>query len=489
MAFYLNYTHPITNSSLSTIFDGLLSNFQQFYQEESDLTGLDPLLNTNNTDLNTISNYISAAITLGRWLALNIPGNYTGPGSSQSNPFKVPWSSSQECDVLSTLGDWADPEILLLAFHSKTAFNPAVGNTYYRLNNNPKWGGIKWEDNKLIVYDRYNFEGVGDFGAAPTLSDYSGKPIEFIFDLARAMYVAGVMVLPSTSLAVQRGILVQMGFNPNTGEFLDGTKVSDIANTLPYTAYTRDQINVAIGNVATLYISNEFTAEQICKCNPELYRDAVSQGYLELNSDPAGSCSDISAQAQCYTGSNLTVPVGQAQPIPLLGFPYYAPRVMEISRTSPTSWQVGSNDKYPSPFTSYIQQTYNTANYLGPYAMWGPIAGRICQIRSGSNFGEPGFIAQCWDVFDDTPNNVDGDGDRYSSKLDWWNSCEYAYVEVRNLLFTGQPPSLVKVAVKSFSGPAADDVWGPQYQPSASPFGTVNLSTLIPLVALTGKYF
>ena len=137
---------------------------------------------------------------------------------------------------------------------------------------------------------------------------------------------------------------------------------------------------------------------------------------------------------------------------------------MEISATNPLSWSVGANSNYPSPFTSFIQQTYNTANYLGPYAMWGPIAGRICLIQGGSNTGQPGFIAQCWDTFDDTPNNVDGDGIQYSSKLDWWNSCEYSYVWVRNLLFSGQPHTLVKVAVKSFSGPGADDVWAPNYQ-------------------------
>ena len=79
--------------------------------------------------------------------------------------------------------------------------------------------------------------------------------------------------------------------------------------------------------------------------------------------------------------------------------------------------------------------------------MWGPIAGRICLIQGGSNTGQPGFIAQCWDTFDDTPNNVDGDGIQYSSKLDWWNSCEYSYVWVRNLLFSGQPHTLVKVVL------------------------------------------
>ena len=128
-----------------------------------------------------------------------------------------------------------------------------------------------------------------------------------------------------------------------------------------------------IGNVSNLYIRNEFTAEEVCQYNPGLYRDAVSKGYLLVDATPTGSCSQIGAQSDCFDATDNVVPVGQAQPIPLLGFPYYPPKVMEISATNPLSWSVGANSNYPSPFTSFIQQTYNTANYLGPYAMWGPI--------------------------------------------------------------------------------------------------------------------
>lgn len=478
-----NYSpvHQFPNQTLSNSVNGLVTALEQFYDNETDFSGLPTFLQPAS---NQAAAALSAAITLMQWIDINKTG-YTGPGLSPEDPFVVTTDQTNRKEIIENLGGDADVDTLKIKYEAVTRYQPSVRNVFF--NFAPyDLGGIRWdkERNELIYFDRYNFQGLGDFGFSPPAGKMN--PVQEIFYYIASgtigLIVGGGIASPT---AMVRQMMVDQGLNPNTGEFADGTPISVYG--APFTQWrTGDR---QIGIMRNLFIELRIPASEICKNNPELYRDAISKGYLELNSDPAGSCSQISTQAECYTGSNLTVPVGSAQPIPLLGFPYYAPRVMEISRTSPTSWQVGSNDKYPSPFTSYIQQTYNTANYLGPYAMWGPIAGRICQIRSGSNFGDPGFIAQCWDVFDDTPNNVDGDGDRYSSKLDWWNSCEYAYVEVRNLLFTGQPPSLVKVAVKSFSGPAADDVWGPQYQPSASPFGTINLSTLIPLVALTGKYF
>ncbi len=492
MSWNLDYTF----SGASSVLNSWASGLSTFYSQESDFNGMGPF-DPNNNSVNEISNFMTAATTLTQWWDLNRIGNYNGPGTSRANPYEVPFSENAKSNIVSSLGSNAESTALWNAYYDKTKYNSAVGNTYFNLNSDPRYGGVAFQDNKLVIYDVYNFEGIGDWGTAPTESldkarlsgDLVGmvKSPDFLPWLIKTIGVIVVMAPAGTVTALIRQLVIALGFDPTTGQFADGTPISSVNS--PYVLYTRDFLNLQIGNLANLYIRNEFTAEEVCKWNPALYRDAVSKGYLQVDAEPTGSCSQIGAQADCFDATNNVVPVGQAQPIPLLGFPYYAPRVMEISSTNPTSWQVGSNDKYPSPFTSYIQQTYNTANYLGPYAMWGPIAGRICQIRSGSNFGEPGFIAQCWDVFDDTPNNVDADGERYSSKLEWWNSCEYAYVEVRNLLFSGQPPTLVKVAVKSFSGPAADDVWGPNYQPSESPFGTVSLGTLIPLVALTSRYF
>jgi hypothetical protein len=121
--------------------------------------------------------------------------------------------------------------------------------------------------------------------------------------------------------------------------------------------------------------------------------------------------------------------------------------------------------------------------------MWGPIAGRICLIVGGVNSGQKGFIAQCWDDFDDGNYNVDADGIQYSSKKDWWDNTRKIEVTVPNLLFSERPMTPVKVAVESFDGPGAENVWGPNYPISSSPFGSVDLFALIPLVAITGRYF
>lgn len=477
-----NYSPVYTFSTpASNAITGLVTAIDQFYSSETDFSGLPDFLQPSSGHAGAT---FSAAITLLQWVDINKTG-YSGVGLSAEDPYVVPVDQSNRKEIIENLGTDATIKILKEKYESKTRFHPAVRNVFYNFAPDPH-GGIRWdkERNELIYFDRYNFEGFGDFGLSPPTQRMN--PVSKIFYVLASgtigLVVGGGLVNPTVLL---RQMMVDQGFNPNTGKFSDGTDISTYGS--PFTVWKSGDRQISF--MRNLFIELRIPASEICKFNPSLYRDAVSKGYLELNADPAGSCSQISTQAECYTGTSLTVSVGQAQPMPLLGFPYYTPRVMEISRTNVNSWQVGSNDKYPSPFTSYIQQTYNTANYLGPYAMWGPIAGRICQIRSGSNFGDPGFIAQCWDVFDDTPYNVDADGERYSSKLEWWNSCEYAYVEVRNLLFTGEPPTVVKVAVKSFSGPAADDVWGPNYQPSESPFGTVSLGTLIPLVALTSRYF
>ena len=486
MAFTLNYTHPIVDNLLNNIFGNIIDDFKNFYEEEVDFSGLG-FLDPNNSNINTVSNYISAAVTLSQWWALNKVGNYTGPGSSQDNPYEVPLNDTQKCQILASLGSAADSRQLLDNYYDFTVFNPAVGNTYYQLNTNPAFGGIKWENDELVIYDVYNFEGIADFGAAPSMG-HNKISLELLVDLLRAMVVAGATVLPSTGLAVVRKVMMQMGYNPNTGEFADGQPVTEVADSLPYTVFTREYIDQSIGNVANLYLENRFTKEKICECNPALYRDAVSKGYLKADATASGSCSNISQQAQCFDASDNVVPVGQAQPAPLLGLPYYTPRVMVIG-SHPNSWNVGTNDRYPSPFTSFQQQITNNTHFLGPYAMWGPIAGRICLIVGGVSSGQKGFIAQCWDNFDDGNYNVDPDGIQYSSKKDWWDNTRKVEVIVPNLLFSGRPMTPVKVAVESFDGPGADNVWGPNWPIWSSPLGSVNLSYLIPLVTITSRYF
>jgi hypothetical protein len=495
MSWTVNFIHtpsPVTNT-LDQIFDGLNTSFQQIFNDNSDFTGVPKQLNPVETPVDTIGNYITAAITLGQWYSLQKPGNYTGPGTSQSNPYEVPLSSQTKCDLLANLGNFADQESIIGAYHAKASFNPAVGNTYYNLNSDPKNGGIKWENEELVIYDVYNFEGIADFGSAPTLSDYGGRPIAFTRDAAKALIVAAATMPSATSIAIARQVMVAFGFNPNSGQFNDGTNVSQIEDTLPYTLYTKNQINVQVGNVANLYLKNRFTKEEICQCNRQLYISAVENGYIK-DEEITGSCSDISNNTTCLDGTDLTVQVGQAQPAPFLGFSYYSPNVMELTGSSPSSWNYGANNNYPSPFTSYIQQTYNTANYLGPYAMFGGgiygggIAGRLRIIVGGVGNGEIGFVAQCWDVFDDGPNNVDSNGVQYPSKKEWWDTCEKKVIRVRNMLYSDRILTDVQVAVKSYSGPGDDDVWMPTYQTDTVPDSSVNLTTLIGLAALTSTF-
>ncbi len=466
---------------LSMVSRQLDDEAQSFYTNETDFSGLPEILQPAATVAGAY--VISSAISLLQWIEINKIG-YSGPGLTPTDPFVVPVDQQNRKELIENLGGNSNVSSLRGKYEAKTRFNPAVRNVFFNFAPDPH-GGIRWdkERNELIYFDRYNFEGFGDFGLSPPSGRNMHPVLTVLYVLASGTVglAAAAYVSPTV---LMRQIMVHQGYNPSSGEFADGTPTSEYGD--PFTVWVKG--NHQITFMRNLYIELRFSASEICKHNPTLYTDAVSNGYLELNDDPAGSCSDISAQAECYTGTNLTAPVGQAQPSPLLGIPYYSPRVMEIG-TNPTAWQVGTNDKYPSPFTSFEQQITNNTNFLGPYAMWGPIAGRICLIVGGDHAGERGFIAQCWDSFEDGPNNVDNDGIQYSSKKDWWDNTRKIDVTVPNLLFSGRPSSVVTVAVESFDGPGADNVWGPNYPISSSPFGSVNLSYLIPLVAITSRYF
>lgn len=483
MSWNIDYEFP--SSNVTSSWTDAMANF---FNTEVDFAGLGPLHPSNN-NITEIQNFMTAATTLTQWWDLNRLGNYSGPGTSQDNPYEVPFNATQKAHIIASLGSNASPAALWTQYFDVTKYNSAVGNTYFNLNTDERYGGVEFKDNKLVIYDVYNFEGIGDWGTAPTAPGAEAiKRPDFLPWLVKTFAVIIVMGTAGTITAGIRQLFVALGFNPNTGKFADGTDVDQIRDTLPYYLYTRDRLNIEIGNVANLYIRNEFTADEVCQYNPALYRDAVSKGYLKSDATASGSCSNIGASAQCFDAADNVVPVGQAQPAPILGLPYYQPSVRSIS-DYPSQWQVGTNDKYPSPFTSFSQQITNNTFFLGPYAMWGPISGRICLIVGGVNSGERGFIAQCWDDFDDGPYNKDNDGIQYSSKKEWWDNCRTIDVVVPNLLFSGQPQTLVTVAVQSFQGPGASNVWGPNWPIWESPFGTVNLSLLIPLVAITSRYF
>lgn len=476
-----NYSpvYTFSGAGLSAAVNGLDGKVAEFYTNETDFSGLPEFL---QPAANQAGSTFSAAISLIQWLDINKTG-YSGPGLTAQDPFVVPVDQSNRQEVIETLGTNADVSELKSKYESTTRFHPSVRNVFFNFAPDPH-GGIRWdkERNELIYFDRYNFEGFGDFGLSPPSA--SMNPVLKILYLVASGTIglaAGVAISPT---ALIRQIMVDQGFNPNTGEFADGTPISEYG--APFTVWKRGDRQISF--MRNLFIELRFPASEICKHNPGLYRDAVSKGYLEADATADGSCSNISQQAECLNGADNVVPVGQAQPMPLLGFPYYTPRVMVIG-SSPSSWNVGTNDKYPSPFTSFQQQITNNTHFLGPYAMWGPIAGRICLIVGGVNSGQKGFIAQCWDDFDDGNYNVDADGIQYSSKKDWWDNTRKIEVTVPNLLFSERPMTPVKVAVESFDGPGAENVWGPNYPISSSPFGSVNLSYLIPLVAITGRYF
>lgn len=476
----LEHTHPGANTA--ALLGNLGDAISTFYSEETDLTGLPNWLQPASGPLQFIANQATPAITLAQWFEAQTVG-YSGPGLTADDPYIVQVDQTNREDVITNLGGNANIDPLLKKYKTKTRWNPSIRNTFYN------WapyglGGIRWDEetDELVYFDRYNFEGIGDFGLSAAAATLRESPVKNILAFFGAIATVIAIAPPATAVALARQTMILQGFNPNNGEFSDGEPISSYG--ADFSIFRRG--DYTIGNMRNLFIELRFTKEELCEHNPALYKDAVAKGYLKFHADVGGSCAQVQARAECFDATENVIPVGNAQPMALLGFPYYPPNVSQMYAMS--TYNFGVSNKYPSPFTSYIQQTYNTANYLGAYAMWGPIAGRLILIQSGSYSGEIGFIAQCWDNFDDGPNNVDGDGIQYPSKLEWWNTCEYEIKTVRNLLFAEQPPAPVKVAIKSFNGPGDDDVWRPSWNPSASPFGTVALGALVALAALAGRF-
>lgn len=486
MSWYMHHTfNSAAGNQYAPSVNGLTEAFQSFYNNETDFSGLPDFLNPNSSGMESVSNYITAAITFAEWLSAQRAG-FDGPGTSSDNPYEVPLTTSQKQTLVQNLGNDADH--VLANYHSTAKFDPAIGNTYFELNSDPRYGGVNWtDDGELQIYDVYNFAGWGDFGAFADLRGGPGVIVKGIFKFIAVGLVARIAAAPAV---IVRSVMTQFGFNPNTGEFHDGESIDlYTGDNLPFTIWQRDHLT--IGNVRNLYIRNTFTPEQICEWNKPLFQDAVGKGYIKLDETVAGSCERIGDAPECFDGTDAVIEVGQAQPIPLLGFPYYPPNVSQISEpVTYSSFQYGASNRYPSPFTSFQQQIVNNTNYLGAYAMYGDISGRVRLILSGEGpgFGEPAFVAQCWDEFDDGPNNVDGNGVQYPSKKEWWDTCKKVKLPMRNRLFTNNPLTHdIYVAVKSYDGPGDDDVWQPSYNISQSPFGTVSLSGLIALAsAVTG---
>ena len=157
-----HYTFPSNNNLANSLSTGL----QSFFEGESDFTGLGPL-DPNNSSMIEVKNLITAAQTLTQWWDLNRIGNYHGPGTSQNNPYEVPFDDSQKNHIVSSLGSNADPTPLWQRYHSVTKYISSVGNTYFNLNQDPRYGDVSFQDNKLVIHDVYNFEGIGDWGVRP----------------------------------------------------------------------------------------------------------------------------------------------------------------------------------------------------------------------------------------------------------------------------------------------------------------------------------
>jgi hypothetical protein len=388
----------------------------------------------------TVDSLWPSAITLGTWFSNQLPG-CNGAGCSSANPFSVPFTTQQKQEFLGILGSSCEPADMLQQWNLNRGILPAFENTYYNFANPTT--AFSWENGCLCITDRYNFEGIGDFGGAtlPTL------------------LIGAVLAIPGTAVAVVRGML--------EGIAGDLSEESD-----PFTAYRRgDQ---QIGSVAPIHLKNCFCPEDlnisgnplVCSSNNELYRCALRTGKI-----------NYSAGNACFNG-NSCIEVGQAQPSAILGLPSYAPNVMEIT-TDQGSLSFGGSSGYPSPFTSFNQQLVNSNNYLGPYAMFGGMPGRLVIISSGTYAGELGFTCQNWYDFNDGNNARDSNGNLYPTKTQWWNTCLKSKMTARFLPLASKPLVDVMVATKSFADNNSPEVFSADYPIVAAPIASITLTALL----------
>jgi len=151
---------------------------------------------------------------------------------------------------------------------------------------------------------------------------------------------------------------------------------------------------------------------------------------------------------------------------------------MEIT-TDEESLLFGNSSGYPSPFTSFSQQLVNSNNYLGAYAMFGGIAGRLIIIPSGAYSGELGFICQDWYGFNDGSYAKDANGDLYPTKTQWWDTCLKSEMTVRFLPLSSRPLVKVMVATKSFSDNNSPEVFSANYPIVAAPVASISLISIL----------
>jgi len=381
-----------------------------------------------------------AGLTYATWIKAQMPGcNFSG--CSSGNPYSVPFTPAQKSAFLGLLGSNCDLDEILRQYNNQRTSIGAIENTYYNLAS-PETS-FAWENGCLSISDRYNFEGIGDFGGAT----------------AATALIGAVLGIPGTA-AVLIGNVLNVLANDYDRE------------TDPFGIWRRG--SQEISQSAPIYLKNSFCPNDVdengdpllCSSNNALYRCAIRSGKITY--DPASAC---------FNG-NPCVQVGTAQPSPILGFPSYAPNVMEIT-TDEGSLSFGGSSGYPAPFTSFTQQLVNSNNYLGAYAMFGGVPGRLIIIPSGAYQGELGFTCQSWYNFNDGPHAKDANGNLYPTKTAWWNTCLKSEMNVRFLPLSSRPLVKVMVATKSFSDNTSSEVFSADYPIVAAPVASIALTAIL----------
>lgn len=371
------------------------------------------------------------------WFKRQFGPDPVGPGESEANPYEVPFTPQQKKEILRNLGSSCEIKDILDAYNQQRGSIDALENTYYNLGSPSR--AFTWENGCLCIKDRYNFEGLGDFGGASLKTLIPGFILGF----------------PGTAAVVINSLL-------------RGLSGDEPPETDPFTIFKRDYPQ--IGSAIPIYIKNCFCPDDLdengdpllCTANEELYRSAINCGIIEPNISNA-----------CFNGDSC-IEVGAAQPSPILGFPSYAPYATEII-TNGVDFTFGGGGNYPRPFTSFTQRIVEANNALGPFAKLGNISGRLITIPSGLGQGELGFACQNWYNFNDGSYALDGDGNLYPSKAEWWDTCIKTRVSARFLPFSSRPFVDVEVAAESFTDNNSTDVYSTDYPMATAALGSITI--------------
>ena len=143
------------------------------------------------------------------------------------------------------------------------------------------------------------------------------------------------------------------------------------------------------------------------------------------------------------------IPVGAAQPSPILPLTKYAPVTGNVGNNK-NNWLFGGINSYPSPFRSFYQQIQTTTYSLGPYCrrVDTQASGRI---KMSLQLGEIGFVQQCWYSFPRGAFDTDDNGDQYDENNVWLSGVNTTFAQVRDLMTSGAPLIWVEVATGGYT--------------------------------------